>query len=99
MQYVQKTVAALALASLGCGAWAKAVTFEEIERADTVSGRYINHLSATEMDTVEGSAAPLIVAGAGSVSEHQNKSCWNRHRQRIGNAGQVTPQDLATHSR
>lgn len=67
MQYVQKTLATLALAGLCGSAWAKAVTFEEIERADTVSGRYISHLSATEMDTVEGSAAPLIVAGVAAV--------------------------------
>lgn len=58
MQYARKRAAVLALAGLCCDAWAKALTFEEIERADTVSGRYISHLSATELDTVEGSVAP-----------------------------------------
>lgn len=58
MQRARRLAAVLALAALCCDAWAKALTFEEIERADTVSGRYINHLSATEMDTDEGSFAP-----------------------------------------
>ncbi|WP_432261084.1 hypothetical protein [Cupriavidus sp. TMH.W2] len=58
MHDAKKTAAMLMLACVCCDAWAKALTFEEIERADTVSGRYINHLSATEMDTVEGPVAP-----------------------------------------
>ncbi len=58
MHYARKTAATLVLASLCCGAWAKALTFEEIERADTVSGRYISHLSATEMNMVDSPHPP-----------------------------------------
>ncbi|WP_427308227.1 hypothetical protein [Cupriavidus sp. H39] len=68
MDLVQKTLAAVALASLGGTACARAVTFEEIERADTVSGRYISHLSATEMESVEGSVAPVVIAGVAAAA-------------------------------
>ncbi|AMR80943.1 hypothetical protein [Cupriavidus nantongensis] len=68
MDLVQKTLAAVALASLGGTACAGAVTFEEIERADTVSGRYISHLSATEMESVEGSVAPVVIAGVAAAA-------------------------------
>lgn len=80
MDLVQKTLAAVALASLGGTACAGAVTFEEIERADTVSGRYISHLSATEMESVEGSVAPVVIAGvaaaAGAIAN--GASYWSR---------------------
>ncbi|MGY2492031.1 hypothetical protein [Cupriavidus sp. CP313] len=64
-----KTAAMLALASVCCGAWAKALTFEEIERADTVSGRYINHLSATEMNAA---TPPLAHRRCGAIAHGTN---------------------------
>ncbi|MFS8979563.1 hypothetical protein [Cupriavidus necator] len=64
MQVVLRTSAALALASLCSGTWAKTpVTFTDIERMDTTAGLHISQLSGTEMDSIEGSAAPLVIAG------------------------------------
>ncbi len=67
-----KTAAMLALASVCCGAWAKALTFEEIERADTVSGRYINHLSATEMNAA---TTLLGIAGRPKARSFPTSAC------------------------
>ncbi|WP_152548503.1 hypothetical protein [Cupriavidus sp. SK-4] len=69
-----KTAAMLALASVCCGALAKALTFEEIERADTVSGRYINHLSATEMNAATPPLAHRRCGAVGGAIAHGTNS-------------------------
>lgn len=69
MEHVRRTTAVLALASLCCGAWAKTpTTFGDIERMDAPAGQHISQMSGTEMDSVEGSVAPVVIAGAAAVS-------------------------------
>ncbi|EYS86461.1 hypothetical protein CF68_06080 [Cupriavidus sp. SK-4] len=63
MQAVPRASAAIVLACLCCGAWAKApVTFSDIERMNSTPGLHISQLSSMEMDTIEGSLAPIVVA-------------------------------------
>ncbi|NOV22856.1 hypothetical protein E5S69_04805 [Cupriavidus necator] len=44
------------------------MTFSDIEQMDNTAGMHISQLSVTEMESVEGSVAPVVIAGVAAVS-------------------------------
>ena len=68
MRIIPTTCAALLLASLCGSVWAKSPsTFHDIERINSDPAMHLSQMPQTEMDSVEGSVAPVVIAGVAAV--------------------------------